>query len=96
MSYHRPQVSSYDNSAHFGYSDLFDMLGGASDVSEDPLGGYDETGIRPRARDMNSGPEKGDNVIQVILNHTFFELILLVCSNKCKCFPMQCIKCTYK
>ncbi len=50
------------------------MLGGASDVSEDPLGGYDETGIRPRARDMNSGPEKGDNVIQVILNHTFFRI----------------------
>ncbi len=57
MSYHHPQVSSYDNAAHFGFSDLFDdMLGGASDISE----GYDETGIRPRGRDLHSGPEKGN------------------------------------
>jgi hypothetical protein len=32
--------------------------GGASDVAEEV--GYDETGIRPRGRDLHSGPEKGN------------------------------------
>ena len=44
----------------FNDSDLMQIVGGAMSDLEGSTMGYDETGIRPRARDMNSGPEKGN------------------------------------
>ncbi len=51
--------TSTSTSGQFPLSDSMDYHGGgASDVAEEV--GYDETGIRPRGRDLHSGPEKGN------------------------------------
>ena len=54
--------ASTSTSGNLLLSDSMDYLGGASDFAEEL--GFDETGIRPRGRDLHSGPEKGNFCIK--------------------------------
>ena len=44
---------------NFGDAHFRELIGAASDTEGSTMG-YDDTGIRPRGRDLNSGPEKGN------------------------------------